>query len=258
MHNVWPAVRLSALELGKSHTLLAALVIHAIVLGVAWLLASVTMGKTIDIVMHLGWMSVSVLGSLLAAVVGIQHLQQDVELRTIHVLLPRIGWRSLYVLARFAGMSLALFGVYSAMVAMLVAVGFLLGWHAWVPFAMAYVSTLFEVLLALALAILFSNASSMFLAMFMTLNVLVCGRFSFVIKEFGESIGGFVERLTDLAYYLLPNFQAINLREHVTDAAFQPTWGAFFGTLAYGVTETCLILATACLIYLRKDLIGHG
>jgi len=256
-NKMWEAAHLTVLETRRNRAVHAILLIHLIVLGVALLLASVTMGETVNIVVDLGLMSLSVLGSLVALVVTVQTMRQDIEQRTIHVLLPRVGSRTLYVLSRFLGIALVLGAAIVLMSVMLGIFVVPLGWIKWVELLQACCSTLLEVWIAIAVALLFSNASSMFLAIFLTLAVLLAGRFSLVIKQFGESVGGITEHLTDAAYYLLPNFQVINLRNRIVDFPALPP-GEFARILSYGITEVALLLCVACLFFMRKDLHGDG
>lgn len=256
-NSAWQLALLTLTEMRRRHTLAGLLLAHAVVLATAWLLASVTMGKTVDIVMDLGLASVSILSGLAALVSSVQMLQQDMDQRTAHVLLPRIGARSAYLAGRFAGMALALGGVAIIMAGLLAAVAWWLGWQAWGVFIQACLAIVLEVWISIATGLVFANASSTFLALLLTLAVLVAGRFSFVIKQFGESIGGVTRHFTDAAYYLLPNFQVINLRDRVLDGAALPA-GAFGQLVLYGLTETALLLALACLMFLRKDLHVRG
>lgn len=257
LHSVWHLALLTLTEIRRRRTLLGLMLAHLVVLAVAWLLASVTMGKTVDIVMDLGLASVSILGGLAALVSAVQMLQQDVDQRTAHVLLPRMGFRSLYLSGRFIGLAMALGGVVVVMLFMLGMVAWILGWQAWDVFAQAGLAIVLEVWISIAAGLLFANASSMFLAQLLTLAVLVAGRFSFIIKAFGETIGGLARYFTDAAYYLLPNFQAINLRDRVLDGASVPV-GEFGLVVLYGLTETALLFTVACLLFLRKDLHARG
>ena len=83
----------------------------------------------------------------------------------------------------------------------------------------------------------------------------VTGRFTLVIKQFGDAVGGAARLFCDAAYYLLPNFDIVNLRNRIMD--FPPLGGAdTLAMLGYAGTEIGLVLSLACLIYLGRDLQG--
>lgn len=250
---IWRVAALTALEIRRRRGVLAILFVYLIWLGVAWLLASVTMGSTAEIVADFGLAGLSLLGNLYAIFIAIQLTQDERNLRTLFVLLPRLPSRTVYVLGKFFGVAAVLLGLVAFMSLMLFALLGLLQWQTWGVLIAACFFTALEVCIAIALALLFANASSLFLAFFYTLAVDVAGRFSFVIKQFGESIGGATEWFTDAAYYLLPNLEAINLRNRVLDASPSVLSDAWFMG-AYALNEIALILAIACVLFSYKDL----
>ncbi len=112
---------------------------------------------------------------------------------------------------------------------------------------------LLQVWIAAALAMLCGQASSMFLGLFLGLSILLAGHFSPIIKEFGESVGGFMEPLTAAVYDFLPNFQILDLSERILDLPPLPALD-FAQVLIYGATETALLVTLSCLLFLFRDL----
>ena len=255
VHEAWIIARLTALEVRRNRILPAMFGIMPVFLATATLLASVTMGSTLQVVMDFGLAGMALLLNLLAMVLTIQLTQQEREQRTLYILMPRLSSRCWYVLGKFAGIAFILALLLAGMGVMLGGTVWLLGWHAWPGYLQACLGTLLEVWIVVALALLFSNATSLFLAIFYTLMVDVSGRFTMVIKQFGEQAGGAARAFCDVAYYVLPNFDILNLRNRIID--FPPLGLAeSVSMLAYACTEMGLVLSLACLLLLRRDLQG--
>lgn len=253
MLDIWMLARLAALEVWRNRVIPGMLVLMLVLLVISVLLASVTMGSTVNIVMDLGLASMSVISNFMAIILTIQLTQQERENRTLYILLPRVSSRSKYILGKYIGIALTIGCASVCMAAMLAVSVMALGWGTWLIFIQACIATLFEVWIIIAVAMLFSNASGPFLAIFYTFTVDVVSRFSSVIKSFGESVGGGIEALTDTAYYLLPNLEIVNLRNQIISST-APAGRDMLAMLTYASTEISLILAVTCLVYLRKDL----
>ncbi|MDQ6953841.1 MAG: hypothetical protein Q9M20_00155, partial [Mariprofundaceae bacterium] len=176
-------------------------------------LASVTMGRTEMMILDLGLGGISILANLMAIVITIQSLQQERESRTLYVLLTRLKQRWKYQVGKFAGLAAVLGLQVVLMCCMLAACIALFGDIYWQSFFQACLTTILEVWLVIAIALLFSLSSSLFLAILFTLAVDIAGRFTFTIRQLGEqSENPVLEVLTQTMYYILPNLEAVNLR----------------------------------------------
>ena len=119
----------------------------------------------------------------------------------------------------------------------------------WPALALIYV----ELLIVVAVALLFSSFSSPALSALLTFFVFVIGHFSADLKAFAASLGGTLARAVFTAlYYLLPNLSHYS---YITPAAYgrTPTAAAFFGGLLYGVVYVAVLLAAATLIFSRRN-----
>lgn len=253
LSRLWAIAVLTMIEVRRSRAMGAVMVVMLLLLLTAAALASVTMGRTVDIVVDFGLAGMSVTANILAIIITVQLTQQERENRTLYLMLPRVAHRSVYIWGKFFGIALVLALLVLAMSVLLIGFAAFFGWSKWQVLMQACLMSIPEVWIAIALALLFSNASSMFLAIFLTVAVDIAGRFSFVIKKFGEAVGGAVEWFTDAAYYLLPNLQAMDLRSYVIDfpAVSAVELAQMF---AYGITEIALVLMAACLLFMNKDL----
>lgn len=251
--SMWYVASLTALEARRHRGVPAVMMAFLIWLAVGWSLASVTMGSTATITIDFGLAGMAILSNLYAILLTIQLTQQERELRTLYVVLPRLPSRLVHVAGKFTGLAGTLAVLVLGLSLLLIMTAWILGWAHWGSLLQACIALIAETWIAIALAMVFSHASSLFLAVFYTLTVDVAGRFSFIIKQFGESIGGVTERLTDTAYYLLPNLEIINLRNRIVD---MPPLGlsGMAELSAYALTEIGLLLCIAGLLFLHKDL----
>jgi ABC-type transport system involved in multi-copper enzyme maturation permease subunit len=212
------------------------------------------MGRTELMISDLGLGAISILGNLMAIIITIQSLQQERESRTLYVLLTRLEQRWKYLAGKLIGLSAVLGIQIVLMCAMLALCITIFGQIYWQSFLQACITTVFEIWIVIAIALLFSQASSLFLAILLTLAVDIAGRFTFTIQQLGEqSDNPALQTITQAMYYILPNLEAVNLRNQ---AGYIPSyeWSEFMQILSYSGTEIMLIFVLSCIIFSRKNL----
>jgi len=217
-------------------------------------LASVTMGRTELMISDLGLGAVSILGNLMAVIITIQSLQQERESRALYVLITRLQQRWKYLAGKLIGLSAVLGLQVIFMCAILALCIAFFGQIYWQSFFQACIATIFEIWIVIAVALLFSQTSSLFLAILLTLSVDIAGRFTFTIRQLGEqSDNPALQLITQAMYYLLPNLESVNLRNQ---AGYIPSyeWSEFIQILSYSCSEIFLIFALCCIIFNRKNL----
>lgn len=254
MNVVVTIARLTFVEMLRNKVLYGLFAFIVIMLLVTTALASVTMGRTELMIQDLGLGMISIIANLTAILFVIQSLQQDRTNRNLYVLLMRVGHRHQYMLGKFAGIAILLACIVVAMYALLALMIVPYGPIHWVSSFQAMAATVLEILIVIALAMVFAQTSSLFLAMLLTLAVDVAGRFTSVIYDLGvQSENTVLKALITLMYYLLPNLEAVNLRN---DAGYIPAydWGQVLQITAYGVVEAGLLLTIACWIFSRRNL----
>lgn len=225
-----------------------------LLLATASALASVTMGRTELMILDLGLGGISILGNLMAIILTIQSLQQERESRTLYVLMTRLQGRWKYLVGKFLGLSAVLSIQIVIMCLILAACIAIFGHIFWLSFVQACITTLFEVYIIVAIALLFAQSSSLFLAVLLTLAVDIAGRFTFVIRQLGEqSDNMLIQGFTQGLYYLLPNLEGINLRNQAGYVAHIP-WHELISMAAYSLSEIGFILLLSAFIFGRKNL----
>lgn len=254
MNAVWMIARLSLIEMLRNKVLYGILAFVAIMLLVVTALASVTMGKTELMIQDLGLGMISIIANITAIIFVIQSLQQDRSNRNLYILLMRLRHRAHYMLGKFAGIAAVLTCLILAMYLLLALMILPFGQIYWLSSVQACLATVIEVWIVIALAMVFAQTSSLFLAVLLTLAIDVAGRFTSVIHQLGDQSQNLpLKTISTVMYYALPNLEAVNLRN---DAGYIPAYPmeTFAHVGLYGLVETALLLTIACWIFNRRNL----
>jgi len=128
------------------------------------------------------------------------------------------------------------------------------GWHPlalsiWPAVALIYV----ELLILVAVALLFSSFSSPALSALLTFFVFVIGHFSAELKGLSESFGSGGGRVFFAALYYLPpnlsNYSYITAASH----GQTPPAPVFAAGVLYGLAYIAVLLAASALIFKRRN-----
>jgi ABC-type transport system involved in multi-copper enzyme maturation permease subunit len=233
------------------------LVIFVLILtGAAIFLGELSAAQEAKIIVDMGLSAVLLFGVFIAVFVGVGLVYKEIERRTVYAIFAKPVGRGEFLVGKYLGLCLTL-AVNVAVMGAGVSLAILYvrgGWDAlvlniWPALALIYV----ELMIVVAVALLFSSFSSPALSALLTFFVFVIGHFSADLKAFAASFGGASARaLFGALYYLLPNLSNYS---YITAAAHgqTPTPAAFFGGLVYGVVYVAVLLAAATLIFSRRN-----
>jgi ABC-type transport system involved in multi-copper enzyme maturation permease subunit len=233
------------------------LVIFVLILtGAAIFLGELSAAQEAKIIVDMGLSAVLLFGVFIAVFVGVGLVYKEIERRTVYAIFAKPVGRGEFLVGKYLGLCLTL-AVNVAVMGAGVSLAILYvrgGWDAlvlniWPALALIYV----ELMIVVAVALLFSSFSSPALSALLTFFVFVIGHFSADLKSFAASLGGASARaLFGALYYLLPNLSNYS---YITAAAHgeTPTPAAFFGGLVYGVVYVAVLLAAATLIFSRRN-----
>lgn len=254
MKQVFEIARLTFADAVRNRIAYGIFVFLIIILTASIILASVTMGRTELMILDLGLGAISILGNLMAIIITIQSLQQERESRTLYVLITRLDSRWKYLLGKFFGFA-AILGIQVLIMCGLLALAiFPFGEIYWLSFIQACIATILEVWIIIAIAMLFAQSSSLFLAVLFTLATDITGRFTSVIHQFGEqSNSTLLHWVTEAMFYALPNLEAVNLRN---GAGYIESYATnhFLAVVSYTTIETVFLITICAWIFSRKNL----
>jgi ABC-type transport system involved in multi-copper enzyme maturation permease subunit len=243
------------------------LVLFAVLMMAAsFLIGQLTAGQDVKIIKDLGLAAMAIFGLLIAIFIGIGLVWKEVDRRSIYSLLSKPIRRSELVLGKFAGLALTLVVNVSVMTAAFYAV-------------LAYMSTQFapevratwpapavdpdllraialigvELLLVTAIALFFSTFSNPLLSAALTLGLWIIGHFNADLRNFEQVVESKPAAwLARGLYYVLPNFGAFDVKDHVVHGLGVPL-SYLAMTSLYGVIYIALLLVAAVTVFSRRD-----
>jgi ABC-type transport system involved in multi-copper enzyme maturation permease subunit len=230
------------------------LVLFAIVMLGAILLLSTLGGEQRNrMILDFGLTSIESFSLLVAVFAAVTLVLEEMESRTLYLILSRPVARYQFVLGRFLGLISLLTLTYGVMAGGHLA---LLGFVHIHPDTHYFLSLIFsweKIVMITAVALAFSLfATSTVSAVAFTFFFWIMGHFSGEIRYLAQKTSKpALTVLFELFYYLAPNFQFLNLRDlpSASSAGTGWLWPAF----GYGLSYTAACLAMVILLFRKKE-----
>src|SRR5437660_11653050 len=230
------------------------LVLFVLVLSVsAILLGAASASQAAKIIVDLGLSAMLLFGAFIAIFVGVGLVYKEIERRTIYAIFSKPVGRGEFLAGKYLGLCLtlavnvAVMGAGVSLALLYVRGGYdPLALNIWPAVALVYV----ELMIVVAVALLFSSFSTPALSALLTFFVFVIGHFSADLK--GLAAQGGARLLFTALYYLLPN---LSNYAYITAASHgqTPTPTNFFGAVLYGLAYIAVLLAASTLIFKRRN-----
>ena len=233
------------------------LVLFVLILtGSSVFLGELSAAQELKIIVDMGLSAALLFGVFIAIFVGVGLVYKEIERRTIYAIFSKPVGRGEFLLGKYLGLCLTL-AVNVLVMGAGVSLALLYvnrGWHplaltVWPAVALIYV----ELMIVVAVALLFSSFSSPALSALLTFFVFVIGHFSAELKGLSASVGSGGARLLFAAlYYLLPN---LSNYAYITAASHGRTPAAadFAGGVLYGLAYIAVLLAASTLVFKRRN-----
>ncbi len=258
----------------------AVMMISSLALG--W----ISIGDQLQVVQDFSLAILSFFGALMAVFVGTGLIYKEIDKRTIYTILSKPVRRWQFVLGKYFGLlsvlGLAMFGMLAAAMGFVVYAAYtaqnspVADWTMrvnWGWFAAAVGMIFFELVVVVALAMLFSSVASPILSAVFTFTAYLVGQVSatvnYMFTQFipqtegasaatGEGLTGFVSSTYFLIrpfsvfiYYVLPDLQHFQLRNQVVLGP-APTWQQIAYAMLYGAGYAAAVMLLTVLIFDRK------
>jgi ABC-type transport system involved in multi-copper enzyme maturation permease subunit len=227
-----------------------------LLIGAAILFGSISVGVEQIILITLGLTSISVFGLLIAIFIGIDLVSKEIERRTIYNILSKPVSRPEFILGKYLGLLLTLLvntavmtaGFYGALFYQKHALG--LG-------DLVFLGAAYFILLQLAIvvgiALVFSCISTPVLSAVYTFCLYVIGNFTPDLRAFGqEAHNALLGTVSDILYYLLPNFGNFNVINQVAHAQKIPGY-LWLGNSLYALLYIAILLGIAVLVFEERE-----
>lgn len=242
----------------RQRVYLSMLLFGVLLLGASVLVSTLAVAERLRILVDIGLAGIEFLALLAVVFTMVNLVLDEVESRSIYLVLTRPLERWHYVVGRYTGTLAAVAGGMALMALAHVVMLKLYGWAIFDngrAYALAWLCAFGKIALVGAVALLFSLFStSAASSMAFTVFFWIMGHLSEEIRFLGEkSASLLVQPVVWVIYNLTPNFTYFNYRDF-WDAAQTPP-AAWFGWMAvYAVSYTAACVYLACFLFEEKEL----
>jgi ABC-type transport system involved in multi-copper enzyme maturation permease subunit len=227
----------------------------ALLMAFAWrLLPEIAVGTHQKIFLDLGLAAIGLLGVIVAVFVGTGLINQEIDKRTILVLIPKPLSRAEFILGKHLGLS----GVLAVMLGVMLVIYLLMLLGMKVSFQpLPLIVSVFylglELILIAAVAIAFGVFTSSIIATLMTFGVYLMGHISKDLIQLGIiSKNPNILAITKNIYLILPDLERLNFRNEAVYGLL-PSADVLIANALYSLVYTGLLLGISILIFSRRQ-----
>jgi hypothetical protein len=227
-------------------------------------LSTLILDAAVSLIKNLGLSAINVFGLLVAMFIGVSLIPQEVESKTIYMIVSQGVHRWQFVLGKFLGLVLTVYANIALMTVLLFAVllymvGFDDPTYGWMLAAIGM--QLLEMLIISSIAILFSSFSTPILSSVMTLMVYFIGHMTNDFWDFirlqaekrGEDL--FVLTMKGI-WYLCPHLDMMNLKKvvvHFEELGASATYFPYQIAVFHAVVYSAVVLGLSCLAFSKRE-----
>jgi len=237
----------------RDRILYSLLVFAVLMIGLSYFLSELSVGDFERIVIDFGLTCVHIFGAIISIFIGITLVSKEIEKKTIYSIVSKPVSRIEFVLGKFLGLSLTvlvttfLMSLFSFIVVLLQSGN--------MRFSLFFVSGMIylELLLLIAIAILFSSFTTPTLSAIFALSFFFLGHLSPQLKFFGmKAKSNFLKYAALSIYYLLPNLENFNFKNSVLYGISFDFFHLMY-VVVYWLVEICLLILITNIIFRRRD-----
>jgi ABC-type transport system involved in multi-copper enzyme maturation permease subunit len=241
-------------EIFKSRIILNVVFLGIALGGISYIASEFTFGVPGRIALDFGLGTLHITSNIVALFLGVGLVSQEIESRTVYMILSRPVSRSTFILGRIAGMLWIQFLNFIILGGLSLSIYFFYGGSFSGIIFWAFLFTFIESLLVLLLAILFSLLVNKIIAVSNTIILLLCGHILNETKliSFLQSYPLF-KFILNFFSFIFPNFYKLNLRDFVLYDQVIPNQYILM-TFAYSITYSLFLVGLTCYIFSKKNL----
>ncbi len=254
MQNIFIVAKYTYRELLKSKILLNVVIVGVFLSLLAFVAVEFTFGVPERVAIDFGLGVSSVSSIIIAIFMGVGLMKNEMESRTLYMVLSKPIKRFEFLLGKFFGLQLILFLNVIIMSALTLFYYFFLGGLFSKVILYAVLFIFLEASLILLVAIFFSLISNAVLSVIFTLSFYIS---SYAIAEVQGMLQAkrnmFLNSAVKFLYYLLPDLTKLNIKQFVI---YQQDLSAEFltKTLSYSLIYFLILLIISSMIFEKKNL----
>ncbi|HWP66664.1 MAG TPA: ABC transporter permease subunit [Candidatus Limnocylindria bacterium] len=248
--------RNTAREALRNKVLYSIVAFAALVVCVAALFGSVSIGNQMKFVKDFSLAAISLFGVVIAVALGVSMLSAELRRRTILNILSKPVGRWQFILGKFAGLAATVSVVVVLMTAALVAIVAAFEGRFDSGLIVAGTTVVLELVIVVAIALFFSAVVvTPTLAGMFTIAAFVAGRSAGYLEYFrGDDSHPAIRGLATVLYWILPHLNRLDVADQVV---YGQTLGA--GTLAlaaaYAAAYTAVLLLLSVALFQRREFV---
>lgn len=200
---------------------------------------------------------ISVFGIVISIFLGISLVYKEIEKKTVYVLISKPIKRWYFIVGKYLGISMTLLLNTLFLTFISVLTLHVMGVDVSGEFVAAALLTYVEMLVVLAISILFSSFSTPFVSLVFTILVVITGKLSYDILLYAEKMmekGDVVyAKLLSFIYYVVPNLDNFNLRTRVVNK-LDISSDLVIYSITYGLIFVIFYLTISSVVFSRRDL----
>jgi len=250
--NILPVAYNTFKEAVRDKILYVILMFSLVMIFSSIILSVLSVGQGVRVIINIGLASISVFGVLITLFIGTSLLNKEIDKKTIYLLLTKPMYRYQFIIGKHIGLSLTLFVIISLMTLAFYILLFFIA-----PLSPIYIQSIilnyFELVLLVAVAILFSTIAPPTMSAIYTLAVYLIGHFSKDLLTFGKmSDSPFMIYFTKFIYYVIPDLEKLNAKNLVIyTQSLDPH--IFWGGITYALLYTAILLTLSIFIFKFKE-----
>ncbi len=253
---IYQIAKYTVLENMKRRNFLILFLFIIIIMGSGILFSMLAPDKELRVITDLGTASIELFAFLTAAFVSVKMILQEMENRTVYLILARPVKRWTYITGRFLGITAQTAFYIIFMTSALALLLLIKGWS-WDFYIVGIsISIFFKVLIVISFSIMFSlistSSASSFLSIFFLWSL---GHFSDDLLVLGEMLteaGIHIAPLLRIIYYIIPNFSILNYKDFYHVRA--PLSANFLFSCGYALGYSLVILLISIILFDSKEL----
>ena len=257
MRKIFHIARVTVREALRQKLAVNLLVFAVFLVGTSIVISQFTFGAQYRIIVDIALSSMEVFGTLIAVFLGAGLIAGEVERRTVYPIVAKPVSRGEYVVGRYLGLVATTTLNLAVMALVLVAV--LASYHR--SFAFLRDTPILATLLAMALqfamvaavAVFFSSFTTATLAAIFALSLVVAGHLASDLVRYWGQQGGAARIVGQFLYFIVPNLEALNLKEAMVYKDPLPAGFALAG-YGYGFLYAAAVVALTSGVFARRDL----
>lgn len=219
------------------------------------LLAFLTVGDRVKIIMDVGLASLSLFGALMAILMGTGLVYKEIDKKTIYTLLAKPIHRYQFLLGKYIGLIVTLFIMLLSMSVIFLILVFFHTFKIEWSLLVAIIYIFVEVCLITAVALFFSCFSTPILSSIFSLSFYLIGHLSWALETLIKKMNpGLGKILAQIFYTFLPDLENFNFKTEVVHHLPIPPSVFLFSAL-YGVFYSFFVLLLAILVFRKRDFI---